>query len=563
MKRSLEGRVAVVTGGGGGIGTAAALELAREGAMVVAMDPGVGVHGEPLGEPTAAATVKSIEAAGGRAAASEVSVTDSDAVRDVFRSIAAHYGSLDVVINTAGILRPGHVGDASEDDWRAVLDVHFNGYLNVLRAALPIMTEAGSGRIVGVTSGAGLARKSADAPAYGCAKRAVAALTWQLSPLLPAGVAVNALSPIAATRMVRGALAAADPGRDPRSLDLTAMPQPEAMGPAAAYLAGPRASRFRGRVLFSAGPELSLVRAPQLLEAVRAEHVADFATALGTVVPVVFAPAEEQQRTGGGSNPRFGDVFTVAPTATLPAGPERGARARCLVVSDDSALGAAVADAIPVWGLRPVGIGAWQTNDASVRHPPASFEAAEQALASAVAAGGPVDAVVIILGTSTDASHTRSDWSSLLDLHATATDRIVTHAAWLHAAAGYSAGSGRPLRVVHLAAACSPGGRTVAQAVAQMARSATDTAPPARLRVFCVSVETTQHSDFQPIGQLAARLLSADDTPGLAGAELVAGRGWIGLRSHPEPSTTVSFGDPTIPSWVDDLLPDETTTATG
>ncbi|HUJ64270.1 MAG TPA: SDR family NAD(P)-dependent oxidoreductase, partial [Acidimicrobiales bacterium] len=255
MDKPLDGRVAVVTGGGGGIGSAAALELARQGARVVVVDPGVSVTGEPLDEPTAAATADRIKAEGFPAESSTVSVTDCDDLRSLLEDVRARHGSLDIVVNTAGIVRPARLADTGDDDWSSVLGVHFDGYLNVLNIALPMMIEAGYGRIVGVTSGVGLARTAGDALVYGAAKRAVAALTWQLGPLLPAGVNVNALSPIAATRMVRSSLIAS--GANPRGLDLSAMPQPDAMAPAAAYLAGDRIAWCRGRVLFSAGSELS------------------------------------------------------------------------------------------------------------------------------------------------------------------------------------------------------------------------------------------------------------------------------------------------------------------
>ncbi len=94
--------------------------------------------------------------------------------------------------------------EGTEEDWLAVLAVHLGGYLNVLDAALPLMAAAGHGRVLGVTSGSGW--RAADAGAYSCAKRAVAALTWQLGRQAPPGVTVNAMSPIAATRMVAAAL---------------------------------------------------------------------------------------------------------------------------------------------------------------------------------------------------------------------------------------------------------------------------------------------------------------------------------------------------------------------
>ena len=102
---------------------------------------------------------------------------------------------------------PGSPGRATyargtEEDWLALLDVHLGGYLNVLEAALPLMAAAGHGRILGITSGSGW--RAADAGGYSAAKRVVASLTWQLGRLAPSGVTVNAISPIANTRMVQG-----------------------------------------------------------------------------------------------------------------------------------------------------------------------------------------------------------------------------------------------------------------------------------------------------------------------------------------------------------------------
>ena len=122
----------------------------------------------------------------------------------------ADHGRLDAVVNVAGITRPTSFAAGTEDDWRGVLAVHLDGYLNVLDAALPIMAAAGHGRILGVTSGSGW--RPADTGAYGCAKRAVASLTWQLGRQAPPGVVVNAMSPIAVTRMVTAALERAGRG---------------------------------------------------------------------------------------------------------------------------------------------------------------------------------------------------------------------------------------------------------------------------------------------------------------------------------------------------------------
>ena len=97
-------------------------------------------------------------------------------MRNLFAELVDEFGALDAVVNVAGISRATGFAHGEEDDWRAVLSVHVDGYLNVLRAALPLMAEAGHGRILGVTSGSGW--RAADAGAYSCAKRAVSALTW-------------------------------------------------------------------------------------------------------------------------------------------------------------------------------------------------------------------------------------------------------------------------------------------------------------------------------------------------------------------------------------------------
>jgi NAD(P)-dependent dehydrogenase (short-subunit alcohol dehydrogenase family) len=535
------------------------LELARQGALVVVADPGVGVEGEPLDQPSAAETATRIQAEGGAAESSTVSVTDHDGLRGFLESIQERYGSLDVVVNTAGIVRSRKLPDTVEDDWSSVFGVHFDGYLNVLRAALPMMVAAGYGRVVGVTSGVGLARTAADAMVYGAAKRAVAALTWQLGPLLPAGISVNALSPIAATRMVRSSLIAS--GASPRGLDLSAMPQAEAMAPAAAYLAGDRVGWCRGQVVFSAGSELSPISPPRLLEAVRTDDVEDVDRLLGTVMPVVLSPAEAHQRTGGGSNPRFGDVFSgSAPSTTGPStpGPSTsgpGLDRNCLVVADDPVFGGAVARALPAWGMKPVGPGGSDPATGSSRHLQLTFDAVAAALRVAAAAAGPLDSLIVVSSIRSLAERGEDmSWLRLLEAQAATGNDLIAQGAWLRAAARYGRETHRSLRIVHVTVVASDQGQPSAQAVAQLARSANEVRMPESLEAFSVTVESTRESDIAAAGHLAARLAGAGDAAALAGAELVVGDGWLGVRSHPEPAATLSFGGPAIPRFIDDAL---------
>ena len=203
-------RVAVVTGGGGGIGAAIAEELGRGGWFVVTADPLVSLDGtEQLPQPEET-TAGRIVAAGGAARASSASVTDGPALRMLFEELVDERGGLDAVVNVAGITRQSYFAQGTEADWLALLAVHLGGYLNVLDAALPLMAAAGHGRILGVTSGSGW--RAADAGGYGAAKRVVAALTWHIGRLAPPGVTINAISPIAGTRMVAAALERAQSG---------------------------------------------------------------------------------------------------------------------------------------------------------------------------------------------------------------------------------------------------------------------------------------------------------------------------------------------------------------
>lgn len=530
----------MVTGGGGGIGTAVALDLARQGVAVVAMDPGVGVQGEPLNEPTAAQTAELIAAEGGVARASSASVTDRAAVRSLFAGVVAEFGALDIVVNTAGILRYPPFLHASEADWRAVLDVHLDGYLNVLSEAVPIMVAAGYGRIVGVTSGAGTVRAAGDAAAYACAKRAVAAVTWQLAGLLPEDVALNALSPLAATRMTTRAVTRGDSAQAAGGLDLSGLPPARDMAPLAAFLASREAGACRGQVIFSAGPELSVISPPRLLEAVRTQHTADFAASLDTLVPVVLGPAEAQQRPTGGANARFGPVFDQPGTTGPIPGP---ATSNCLVITGCAPLATSVAAALARCGLTAIDLAPL----------PVGFSAAEAAVERAAQAAGGIDAVVIAPGSFAASGPATPSWQEMMTGYAATADHVLSHAGWLQAVARHAVRTSRPVRVVHLADATSPPLRAAAQAVAQLARCAT-LLRPGLIDVFSVALESAEPADHDPVAHLTARLLWSGDGAVLRGAELVARPGWIGLRSHPAPVATASYGTSPLPRWIPDWL---------
>jgi NAD(P)-dependent dehydrogenase (short-subunit alcohol dehydrogenase family) len=507
--------VVVVTGGGGGIGAAVAEELGRQGAHVVTLDPLVSLDGSeqlPAPEET---TAGRIVAAGGSAQASAASVTDGDAVRTLFEELVAEHGSLDAVVNVAGISRPTSFAGGREEDWRSVLDVHLDGYLNVLGAALPLMAAAGRGRIVGVTSGSGW--RAADTGAYGCAKRAVASLTWQLGAAAPSGVTVNAMSPIAVTRMVTAALGRA-PGTGAKGgssatggLSLGSMPEPADLGPVGAYLAGEAFGWCSGEIVFAGGSEVAIIDRPRLLEVVRTDGVGSLAHLLEAVGPGVLAKAEATQAAGGGSNPRFGEAFADA--AGDLAGP---AARRCLVVSDRPVLAGAVTAALEARGIGPA------------------------------AALDDADAVVVAMAEP-GSSPGGAPWQQILAEHAGLPGRIFDDAAWARRASD----AGRPVRLVTLADATTSGGRSRGQSAAhhaRMSRKATED----RVAAFAVSIEAADAD--RPAAELAAHLVGHPDAPALSGAELVVGPGWLGLRSHPRPTGSIVLGRAAVPDWLDATL---------
>jgi NAD(P)-dependent dehydrogenase (short-subunit alcohol dehydrogenase family) len=525
-------RVVAVTGGGGGIGAAIAEELGRQGAFVVTMDPLVTLDGSeqlPAPEET---TAGRIVAAGGSARATSVSVTDAGAIAGLFGELPR----LDAVINVAGISRPTSFAKGTEQDWRDVVSVHLGGYLNVLAAALPVMAAAGHGRILGVTSGSGW--RPADTGAYGCAKRAVASLTWQLGRAAPEGVVVNAMSPIAVTRMVTAALARVPASASPAGssatggLSLGSMPQPEELGPLGAHLVGDDLSWCSGQVIFAGGSEVAVVEPPRLLEVVRTSDARSLANVLHAVVPAALVPAEAAQATSGASNPRFGAIFDEAATAGGDAAPVRS----CAVVSDRSDLGAALTHALTARSITCHEVSAGRDFDAA---------------AAALDAAGPVDAVALALSGPGHAEGTA--WERILAEHAGVADGIHADAAWARAVADRARATDRPLRLVTLTDAITAGGRSRGQSAAQHARAARR-ATDDRVTACAVSVESAEARDLVAAAELAAHLLGGVDGPALSGAELVVGPGWLGLRSHPRPSAAFTLGGSAIPSWFDGAL---------
>lgn len=202
MTMRFDGRVAIVTGAGGGLGRQHALALAARGAKVVVNDLGGTVDGNGGGTPKAAqVVVDEIRAAGGEAIANGASVTDPQAVQAMVEQALAAWGRVDILVNNAGILRDKSFAKMALDDFRVVIEVHLMGAVNCTKAVWETMRAQNYGRIVMTTSSSGLYGNFGQAN-YGAAKMALVGLMQTLSiEGAKNDIRVNCLAPTAATRM--------------------------------------------------------------------------------------------------------------------------------------------------------------------------------------------------------------------------------------------------------------------------------------------------------------------------------------------------------------------------
>ena len=246
MSRLCEGRVAIVTGAGNGIGRFHALELARQGAKVVVNDRGVARDGTGHDATPADAVVKEIVEAGGEAVADHGDVSDMAQAEAMVNKAIDTFGRLDVLVNNAGILRDRTIVNMTEEEWDAVLRVHLKGTFAPSRAAARhwrALAKAGNkptARIINTSSSSGLLGNIGQSN-YGAAKAGIAGFTVIAAmELAPYGVTVNAVSPGARTRMTEG-LIDEEPGDfDPYD--------PAAIAPVVAWLASERSAGVTGQV---------------------------------------------------------------------------------------------------------------------------------------------------------------------------------------------------------------------------------------------------------------------------------------------------------------------------
>src|SRR6056300_547713 len=204
MSIRYDGKVAIVTGAGNGLGRSHAIELAKRGAKVVVNDLGGSVSGEGSNSDAALNVVAEIEALGGEAMAHPANVANFEQVQDMVQKTMDKWGRIDILVNNAGILRDKSFTKGSMEDFRLVLDVHLMGTVYCTKAVFDIMKEQGYGRIVVTTSSSGLYGNFGQSN-YGAAKMGVIGL---MNTLAQEGakynIRVNALAPTAGTRMTEG-----------------------------------------------------------------------------------------------------------------------------------------------------------------------------------------------------------------------------------------------------------------------------------------------------------------------------------------------------------------------
>ena len=241
---SFDDKVAVITGAGGGLGREHALLLAEAGAKVVVNDLGGSVDGSGEGD-AADLVVEEIRAAGGEAVANKDSVSDRDGARNIIATAVDTYGTVDILINNAGILRDKSFKKMTLDEWDIVINVHLTGSAYVTWHAWPIMYEKNYGRILFTSSVSGILGSFGQGN-YGAAKMGMVGLMNNLSREGAShNVRVNCLSPGAATRMT-----ASVPGSNIDADNPDPTNHPKLVSPAALYLVSEDAPN--GRIIQAA-----------------------------------------------------------------------------------------------------------------------------------------------------------------------------------------------------------------------------------------------------------------------------------------------------------------------
>ena len=261
MPGIVDGKVAIVTGGGRGIGRAIAELMAKEGARVVVCDIGASLTGSGSDEGPAQEAVAAIKKAGGEAIASTLSITEPKNAEAIVKSAIDAFGRVDILVNNAGILRDVIFHKMSWSDWSDVINVHLNGSFNMSRAVAGHFREQGSGSYVHMTSTSGLVGNFGQAN-YMAAKLGIMGLSRGIAfDMARFNVRSNCIAPFAFTRMIESIPAQTEDEK--RRIDAFRAMTPEKIAPLAVYLASDAASGISGQILSVRNNEIFLFNQPR------------------------------------------------------------------------------------------------------------------------------------------------------------------------------------------------------------------------------------------------------------------------------------------------------------
>ena len=246
MANIVEGKVAIVTGAGRGIGRAISLLMAAEGARVLVNDVGAGLDGAGADTGPAQTVVEEIKKLGGKAIASTLSISVPENSDKIAQAALDAFGRVDILVNNAGILRDRIFHKMSWSDWKDVIDVHLHGSFNMSRAVAGHFREQGSGSMVHMTSTSGLIGNYGQAN-YMAAKMAIVGLSRSIAlDMERFGVRSNCIAPFAWSRMIGSIPTESE--EEKRRVEKLQQMTPEKIAPLVVYLASDRAKGISGQI---------------------------------------------------------------------------------------------------------------------------------------------------------------------------------------------------------------------------------------------------------------------------------------------------------------------------
>jgi NAD(P)-dependent dehydrogenase (short-subunit alcohol dehydrogenase family) len=297
------GKVAIVTGGGRGIGRAIAELMAKEGARVVVCDIGASLTGSGNDAGPAQEAVAAIKKAGGEAIASTLSITEPKNAEEIVKAAINAFGRVDILVNNAGILRDVIFHKMSHSDWSDVIAVHLNGSFNMSRAVAGHFREQGAGSYIHMTSTSGLIGNFGQAN-YMAAKLGIMGLSRGIAlDMQRFGVRSNCIAPFAFTRMIESIPAQNE--EEKRRIERLAQMTPDKVAPLAVYLGSAASDGVSGQIFAVRNNEIFLFNQPR---PIRVMHRSDG-----------WTPAAVAEQLKGAFGPsltpleRSGDVFSWDP----------------------------------------------------------------------------------------------------------------------------------------------------------------------------------------------------------------------------------------------------------